>query len=271
VRQTKLPDSTAELRRVGHCRCFGYVYVLRRADGLFKIGMTVTLQARLKSISYGLVEPVAIALVVPSADARSLEKRLHTAFMPQRLRGDWFKLGEDDIERLAVMSDDEAAPQHIGWCAESGPDIVSGEVVDQSFAGNGEWLTASLAAARLGMSERTLWRRIDAGKLRKRMVAGRAEIYVPLAGTLPATEQTEETRPPESIAVSAVSDTLALAIIEELRAQRLADAERLTSLTADTQRQAETIGTLKAEAAELRRQLDEVRRKRWYDPRRWGR
>jgi len=222
----------ADLRRRGHCRCYGYTYLIRRSDGLYKIGMTEILEARLKSISSGLVDTVTVVTVAPSKDARGLERRLHLAFRPQRARGEWFRLNEEHVEQIASMCDEEAAPEHTGWCAANGTESVSGEVVDQSFSGAGEWLTPSQAASRLGMSERTLWRRIDTGKLQKRIVSGRAQVYVPMAGTVPATNHAEENQENAVAVPGRQPDMLALALIEEYRQQRQQDANHVSRLTA---------------------------------------
>jgi hypothetical protein len=143
---------------------------------------------------------------------------------------------------------------------------VTGEVVDESFAGKGEWLAPPLAAIRLDISERTLWRRVDAGKLRKRIVSGRAQVYVPLSGAAPATEEsrenTEETSEIAHVTPDRQSDVLALALIQEFQARREKDAATITSLTETVTRQAEEIGRLTGELNETRLPLRK-RLKRW--------
>jgi|SRR5215471_16142060 len=61
--------------------------------------------------------------------------------------------------------------------------VLDGTIVPAPFDGEGEWLPPVEACARLGISERTLWRRVDAGRFEKRVIRGRAEIWVPVAGT----------------------------------------------------------------------------------------
>jgi hypothetical protein len=54
---------------------------------------------------------------------------------------------------------------------------------DQESAQAGEWLPLAEARLRLGLSERTLRRRIASGRLPKRLRAdGRVEVFVPFAG-----------------------------------------------------------------------------------------
>jgi hypothetical protein len=140
---------------------------------------------------------------------------------------------------------------------------VTGEVVDESFAGKGEWLAPPLAAIRLDISERTLWRRVDAGKLRKRIISGRAQVYVPLSGVMPATaesrENAEENR--ENVGVVPVTppDTLVPAVIHELRVRREQDTSTIASLTA-------RLTELERENAVLQHKVIEHEKRRWRWP-----
>jgi hypothetical protein len=151
------------------------------------------------------------------------------------------------------------------------PDTTTGEVVSKAYAGLGEWLPIAAGAYRLGVHERTLRRWLDEGLYQRRSVKGRTQVYVPVSGSAPDSPDTDpdvsgvSDRPPgTALDVSRPEpDTLALALLEELKRRDQDQAERLTC-------QAETIGTLKAkldaaaaEAAELRRQLDEARRPWW--------
>lgn len=120
------------------------------------------------------------------------------------------------------------------------PEAASGEVIEPSDVA-GAWLTPPAAALHLDVSERTLWRYVEAGRYHKRIVRGRAEVFIPGAqdasDSLPDSPDT-----PNLPAVQAPPDTgLTLAVIEELRAQRLQDADTID-------RQAQRIAALEREA-----------------------
>jgi len=107
------------------------------------------------------------------------------------------------------MADDDAV---------TGAAPVGGEVLERAYDGPGEWLKARQAAIRLGISDRTLWRRVNEGKLKKRLERNQAEVYVPLdgvAGTPPVIEQ--QMAPAPTWAPLAVLDEL-----EALRARVVA-------------------------------------------------
>ena len=135
------------------------------------------------------------------------------------------------------------------------PDILSPERT-------GDWLPPSEAASRLGVSERTLWRRVDAGRLNKRLVRGRAEILIPRSETDGAPET--DLAVPDAPDHPARGDSeLMLAILGELREQRGSDGQTIVRL-------AERVGQLQAENEALTARLAHLEareRQSWW--RRW--
>lgn len=76
------------------------VYVIE-SGGLFKIGISRSLQERLKNISMNSPARVSVAVVIKPRDfvaARDLEKILHRRFESKRSHGEWFALDHDDID-----------------------------------------------------------------------------------------------------------------------------------------------------------------------------
>lgn len=148
------------------------------------------------------------------------------------------------------------------------PDSLTGEVVSEPDT-SGEWLPPAAAASRLGVSERTLWRHVNAGRYHKRVTAGRAEILVP-GGT-----DTEPDNPATDtgLAVPDRSDAALLAVVAELKERRQQDAELIDRLTDRLTRQAEEVGQVKARLAQAeQRAVDAERRlrdRRWWNPRTW--
>lgn len=104
--------------------------------------------------------------------------------------------------------------------------VTTGEVVSTPDT-SGEWLSPPAAADRLGMSERTLWRKVSEGRYQKRVVNRRAEILVPV----PVTGATEENQENALVAPDRAPDSMALAVIDELKQQRRQDNETIASLT----------------------------------------
>jgi hypothetical protein len=153
---------------------------------------------------------------------------------------------------------------------EETDETTTGEVVDPLADTPGQWFTIERAADRLACSQRTVWRMIGRGALRRRGVGGRAEVFIPTAmppvGTpsgdiLPATRDT-----PDSQAELARVLQAALATLERLASGDTV-VDHLIRANADAlERQAEEIGQLRAERDALRSQLA---KRRWYDPRTW--
>ena len=62
-------------------------------------------------------------------------------------------------------------------------DVTASEVLADDRQVSGEWLPPATAASRLGVSERTLWRLVKAGRYHRRVVDRKAMILVPLPDT----------------------------------------------------------------------------------------
>jgi hypothetical protein len=127
-------------------------------------------------------------------------------------------------------------------------DVMDGEILANDRQVSGAWLPPAAAASRLGVSERTLWRLVKAGRYHRRIVDRKAMILVPLpdTGATPGEPSLPDTTiAPVSGIVSGVTDSAVLAIVDELKRQ----AESSLALIAQ---QAETIGTLRAENQALR-------------------
>lgn len=78
----------------------GYVYFIRASNGLVKIGCAVNPRKRFVSCRTDSPLPLEMLFVVRSANASSLEGRLHEAFSARHSHGEWFALTEADLERL---------------------------------------------------------------------------------------------------------------------------------------------------------------------------
>lgn len=87
---------------VKHKKCDNkivYTYVLKDKSGLYKIGKSVNVERRIKSISTGntTIEKV---MVLPI----DCEGYLHSYFSNKRIRGEWFKLNNEDIKFIEKIN-----------------------------------------------------------------------------------------------------------------------------------------------------------------------
>jgi hypothetical protein len=117
----------------------------------------------------------------------------------------------------------------------------------------GEWLDLRAAAMRLGVSDRTLFRRISAGKLVKRERAdGRIEVWLPLTDGQTASPDsvghTEEQQAERVLAVAQrFNDAVSLAVSQQLAVH----VEKITELAREN-------GELSAENTRLRERVAEL-------------
>jgi hypothetical protein len=138
------------------------------------------------------------------------------------------------------------------------PDLTTGELLTADAPVVGVWLPPAAAAARLGLSERTLWRQVKAGRYHKRTLGGRSTVLVPLPDM--TTDVPDDRATPEAdTAVATVSGSLSgvtdmapagaaawsTAVLTPIMARM---AEQETTI----RDQAEMIGRLTAELESLR-------------------
>lgn len=75
----------------------GFLYVLGDNYGNYKIGITKDVAKRLSTYKTHMpYDPVIIKIVFCNG-VRSVEKAIHNKFKSNRLNGEWFKLGQDDL------------------------------------------------------------------------------------------------------------------------------------------------------------------------------
>jgi hypothetical protein len=79
----------------------GYVYLIRQ-DDLTKIGWSRTPERRLPEVADP--ERAEFLHLIPSASPSSIEAALHRRFAGQRVQGEWFRLTDEDLAMLIVLS-----------------------------------------------------------------------------------------------------------------------------------------------------------------------
>lgn|SRR5574341_1266238 len=85
-----------------------YLYIIISANGLFKIGKTTNLKARVAQIKTSSPVPCSL-LFHTQYDEKviDLEKKYHAEFNNKRVRGEWFNLSKSDL--LPIIGDNKEA------------------------------------------------------------------------------------------------------------------------------------------------------------------
>lgn len=98
-----LESGISELLKHGYLEEYkgvcGYVYLITDSHGNYKIGETSDLLTRMNSYERLLpyFKPIATARHSKHKDT---EKRLHRVFKNKRIKGEWFKLDDTEIEKF---------------------------------------------------------------------------------------------------------------------------------------------------------------------------
>lgn len=71
--------------------------------GFYKIGVTSNLQNRLRAFQVGNPFEFKVRLLKNCEDCRCVERELHKTFESVRVRGEWFKLNEFDLDRAIQL------------------------------------------------------------------------------------------------------------------------------------------------------------------------
>lgn len=86
----------------------GFVYVVYFDDSsgerFYKIGMDSSFPARAKAHQSSSPFTICVACAYFVENMRQEEKALHSMFSEQRVRGEWFKLSDSDIDVIAMRS-----------------------------------------------------------------------------------------------------------------------------------------------------------------------
>lgn len=79
------------------------VYIVE-CQGLYKIGKTTDLKARLLAIQAMNPFPLKVVHVIPSEQYGIVEKALHKIFSSKRLGGEWFELSPEELNEVKSLS-----------------------------------------------------------------------------------------------------------------------------------------------------------------------
>lgn len=81
----------------------GVVYLLKSAYG-YKVGRTRNVPARMRAFGVHLPFIYTIPLCSWFSDCHAAERRYHKMFAEKRINGEWFDLGEDDIQQIRLRA-----------------------------------------------------------------------------------------------------------------------------------------------------------------------
>jgi hypothetical protein len=76
------------------------VYVLRADNGLVKIGQTKRPKDRFRTFNTGLPYDLECIHLIEHNDFLELEVYLHSRFERNRVRGEWFRLSDEEIRDI---------------------------------------------------------------------------------------------------------------------------------------------------------------------------
>lgn len=86
----------------------GFVYVIYLDDSanerFYKIGMAATFGARFQSHQCSSPFDICVACAYYVGNMRQEERELHAHFANKRVRGEWFRLSNDDLELISKRS-----------------------------------------------------------------------------------------------------------------------------------------------------------------------
>lgn len=89
-----------------HKSQLGYVYVLRSEYG-YKIGRTKDVDKRKQSLGLKVPFTTEMIIVIQTDRMLDLEKDLHARFADKRINGEWFRLGEADLDVIRSITVDQ--------------------------------------------------------------------------------------------------------------------------------------------------------------------
>jgi predicted GIY-YIG superfamily endonuclease len=90
----------------------GYVYIIESELGIYKIGRTKNVDARISQLK-SLPFKIELVHTIACEDDQQFEHELHDRFKDKRKTGEWFNLTKDDIDQLKAIKYVEADTQEL--------------------------------------------------------------------------------------------------------------------------------------------------------------
>jgi hypothetical protein len=86
----------------GDYRGTGVVYLMKSRE-LYKIGISIEVDKRVKQLTSIIPFGVELIHVIPVNDYERLEQALHMYYQRKRVNGEWFELSEDDVNLIKSL------------------------------------------------------------------------------------------------------------------------------------------------------------------------
>jgi hypothetical protein len=83
----------------------GFIYLATNNLGDHKIGMSEKPVQRIEKMGIKLPFPLDVVHLIETNDMRAAESALHDRFSTKRIKGEWFKLSEEDIQAICAISE----------------------------------------------------------------------------------------------------------------------------------------------------------------------
>lgn len=88
----------------------GYVYLIRGADGFYKIGKSWDPKSRFSAIQNASPIPLKFVFAIAVADMKVAERAAHQMFKHCRANGEWFRLTRDEVRQFKAMTNSTLCP-----------------------------------------------------------------------------------------------------------------------------------------------------------------
>lgn len=85
-------------------KALGYVYLLQSPTGAYKIGRTKNPKSRLKTFEVKLPFEVEFTALIQTRDMYQLEIDLHTKYASKKIKGEWFRLEQEDVDYIKGLA-----------------------------------------------------------------------------------------------------------------------------------------------------------------------
>ena len=100
----------------------GFVYIVRNAEGLYKIGRTKNVERRIRSLQIASSSKLVLVHAIKADNARDLERTLHDGQSDRKVSGEWFRIPDWEIEVIKTIGYMPASYDEEAW-AENAYDL----------------------------------------------------------------------------------------------------------------------------------------------------
>lgn len=80
------------------------VYLIRAENGPIKIGVTSNIEKRVQQLTAIIPLEIELLFIIKSDNALALEASLHSEYSDRRIKGEWFRLTNEDVDRIRESS-----------------------------------------------------------------------------------------------------------------------------------------------------------------------